>query len=126
MELRELIERYTEEQKKHQECVDTYQIKLEALSKMTQPTFYEFYEHILNDKFYTVEFENKSYECILGVDGRGSAWSEWRNGIVMTVRVREKYYLLNEHINALTNYLKEKHKGQYNHLDMQNITPSSI
>jgi hypothetical protein len=126
MELQQLIEKYNAEQKNHQEWVDSYQRKLEELSKMTQPTAEEFYENITNDKFYTVEFENKRYEYILGGDGRSSAWSEWRDGVVLTVKVRNEYYLPNELITVLTNYIKEKFNGQYNHLDMVSIRLTSF
>ena len=126
MELQELIDEYKNEQINHQEWVDSYQRKLEELSKMTQPTAEEFYENITNDKFYIVEFENKKYEYILGGDGRSSAWSEWRDGVVLTVRVRSEYYLPNELITVLTNYIKEKFNGQYNHLDMVSIRLTSF
>jgi hypothetical protein len=126
MELQELIEKYKAEQKNHQEWVESYQIKLEELSKMTQPTAEEFYENITTDKFYTTALENKQYEFILGGDGRSSAWSEWRDGVVLTVRVRSEYYLPNELITVLTNYIKEKFNGQYNHLDMVSIRLTSF
>lgn len=121
MELQQLIEQYKKELSYHQERVESYNRKLEVLSKMTQPTAEEFYENITSDKFYTVVLENKEYEYILGGDGRSSAWSEWRDGVVLTVRVKSEYYLANELITALTNYIKEKFNGQYNHLDMQSI-----
>jgi len=121
MELQQLIEKYKAEQKNHQEWVDTYRTNLERLSKMTQPTVEEFYENITTDKFYTTALENKRYEFILGGDGRSSAWSEWRDGVVLTVKVRSEYYLPKELITVLTNYVKEKFKGQYNHLDMESI-----
>jgi hypothetical protein len=126
MELQQLIEKYKAEQKNHQEWVDSYQRKLEELSKMTQPTAEEFYENITTDKFYTTALENKRYEFILGGDGRSSAWSEWRDGVVLTVKVRSEYYLPNELITVLTNYVKEKFNGQYNHLDMESIRLTSF
>lgn len=121
MELEQLIDKYKKEQKNHQEWVDSYRVKLDALSKMTQPTAEEFYENITTDKFYTTALENKRYEFILGGDGRSSAWSEWRDGVVLTVKVRSEYYLPNELVTALTNYVKEKFKGQYDNLDMESI-----
>ncbi len=126
MELQELIDKYRKDQINHQEWVDSYQIKLEVLSKMTQPTAEEFYENITTDKFYTTALENKKYEYILGGDGRSSAWSEWRDGVVLTVKVRSEYYLPNELIAVLTNYVKEKFNGQYNHLDMECIRLTSF
>jgi hypothetical protein len=126
MELQQLIEKYKAEQKNHQEWVDSYQRKLEELSKMTQPTAEQFYENITTDKFYTTALENKRYEFILGGDGRSSAWSEWRDGVVLTVKVRSEYYLPNELITVLTNYVKEKFNGQYNHLDMVSIRLTSF
>lgn len=121
MELEDRIEKYKREQSHHQSFVDSYQEKIEALLDMTQPTAEEFYENITTDKFYTTALENKKYEFILGGDGRSSAWSEWRDGVVLTVKVRSEYYLPNELIIVLTNYLKEKFNGQYNHLDMESI-----
>ena len=126
MELKELIDRYIKEQKNHQEWVDSYQIKLEALFDMTQPTSEEFYENITSDKFYTTSLENKRYEYILGGDGRSSAWSEWRDGIVLTVKVRSEFYLSNELITVLTNYIKEKFNGQYDQLEMESIRLTSF
>jgi hypothetical protein len=126
MELQQLIEEYKAEQKNYQEWVDSYQRKLEELSKMTQPTAEQFYENITTDKFYTTALENKRYEFILGGDGRSSAWSEWRDGVVLTVKVRSEYYLPNELITVLTNYVKEKFNGQYNHLDMESIRLTSF
>lgn len=126
MELQELINKYKNDQINHQEWVDSYQRKLQELSKMTQPTAEEFYENITTNKFYTTILENKQYEYILGGDGRSSAWSEWRDGVVLTVRVRSEYYLPNELITALTNYIKEKFNGQYNHLDMVSIRLTSF
>lgn len=126
MELQQLIEQYKKEQSNHQEWVESYNRKLEELSKMTQPTAEEFYENITSDKFYTVLLENKKYEYILGGDGRSSAWSEWRDGVVLTVKAKSEYYLANELITALTNYIKEKFDGQYNHLVMQSIRLTSI
>jgi hypothetical protein len=126
MQLQQLIEKYKAEQKNHQEWVDTYRTDLERLSKMTQPTVEEFYENITTDKFYTTALENKRYEFILGGDGRSSAWSEWRDGVVLTVKVRSEYYLPNELITVLTNYVKEKFNGQYNHLDMESIRLTSF
>ena len=126
MELKELIDKYINEQKNHQGWVDSYQIKLEALFDMTQPTAEEFYENITTDKFYTTCLESKRYEYILGGDGRSSAWSEWRDGIVLTVKVRSEFYLPNELITALTNYIKEKFNGQYAHLEMESIRLTSF
>jgi hypothetical protein len=126
MELKELIDRYINEQKNYQGWVDSYQIKLEALFDMTQPTAEEFYENITSDKFYTTSLESKRYEYILGGDGRSSAWSEWRDGIVLTVKVRSEFYLPNELITALTNYIKEKFNGQYTHLEMESIRLTSF
>lgn len=121
MELEQLIKECREAQSNHQHLADVYKNKLEALSKMTQPTTEEFYENITTDKFYTTVFETKKYEFILGGDGRSSAWSEPRIGVVLTVRVRSEYYLSNELVTALTNYIREKFKGQYDHWDMERI-----
>jgi len=126
MELQELIDKYKKEQSNHQEWVDSFQRKLEALSKMTQPTAVEFYQNITSDKFYTTFLENKKYEYILGGDGRSSAWSEWRDGVVLTLKVRDEYYLTNEFITTLTNYIEEKFKGQYNILNVVNIKLTSF
>ena len=117
MDLEERIEEYTKKQKEAQGLVDFYQVHLEALSKLTQPTTDEFYADLPTEKYYTADFEQKKYEYILGGDGRSSAWSEWREGSVLVVKVKEGYYLTNELILALTNYVKEKYKGQYNHLE---------
>jgi hypothetical protein len=122
MDLQELIKQCCEEQNKHQKMIDTYQRKLNALTIMTQPTVEEFYHNITTDKYYSIVFENKKYEHILGGDGRSSAWSELREGVVLTVKVKEQYYLTNEFITTLTNFIKEKYQGQYNHLDMIPIT----
>jgi hypothetical protein len=117
MELEEKITEYTKKQKEAQGLVDFYQVHLEALSKLIQPTTDEFYANLPTEKYYTTEFEEKKYEYILGGDGRSSAWSEWRDGNVLVVKVKEGYYITNELITALTNYVKEKYKGQYNHLE---------
>jgi uncharacterized membrane-anchored protein len=117
MDLEVRIEEYTKKQKSAQVTVDYYKAHLEALSKLTQPTTDEFYVNLPTEKYYTAEFEEKKYEYILGGDGRSSAWSEWRDGIVLVVKVKEGYYLTNELITVLTNYVKEKYKGQYNHLE---------
>ena len=117
MDLEERIDEYTKKQKEAQGLVDFYQVHLEALSKLTQPTTDEFYADLPTEKYYTADFEQKKYEYILGGDGRSSAWSEWREGSVLVVKVKEGYYLTNELILALTNYVKEKYKGQYNHLE---------
>ena len=117
MDLQERIEDYTKKQKEAQGVVDFYQIHLDALSKLTQPATDDFYTNLPNEKYYTLEFEDKRYEFILGGDGRSSAWSEWRDGRVMVVKVKDGYYLTNELITVLTNYVKEKYKGQYNHLE---------
>ena len=126
MELQQLIEQYKKELSNHQKWVESYNEKLESLEKMTQPTAEEFYENITSDKFYTVALENKKYEYILGGDGISSAWSEWRDGIVLTVRARDEYYLSNELITVLTNYVKEIFNGQYAYLDMMNVRLISI
>jgi hypothetical protein len=117
MDLEERIEEYTKKQKEAQGTVDFYKVHIEALSKLTQPTTYEFYANLPTEKYYTAEFEEKKYEYILGGDGRSSAWSEWREGCVLVVKVKEGYYLANELILVLTNYVKEKYKGQYSHLE---------
>jgi hypothetical protein len=122
MDLQELIKQNAEEQKWHQDYVDSYERKLNALTLMTQPTVEEFYQNITTDKYYSVIFENKKYEYILGGDGRSSAWSEWRDGVVLTVKVKKYYYLTDEFITALTKYVKEKYQGQYNHLDVISIS----
>lgn len=121
MRLQQLIDEYEKEQKNYQEWADSYKRKLDALSKLTQPTAEEFYENITSDKFYTASLENKKYEYILGGDGRSSAWSEWREGVVLVVRVKECYFIPNELITALTNYVKEKYKEKYNHLEVISI-----
>jgi hypothetical protein len=117
MDLQERIAEYTKKQKEAQGTVDYYQVHLEALSKLTQPTTDDFYVNLPTEKYYTAKFEEKRYEYILGGHGRSSAWSEWRDGIVLVVKVKEGYYLTNELTTALTNYVKEKYKGQYNHLE---------
>jgi hypothetical protein len=117
MDLEERIEEYTKKQKEAQGTVDFYKVHIEALSKLTQTTTYEFYANLPTEKYYTAEFEEKKYEYILGGDGRSSAWSEWREGCVLVVKVKEGYYLANELILVLTNYVKEKYKGQYSHLE---------
>jgi len=117
MDLELRIEEYTKKQKEAQGTVDFYKVHLEALSKLTQPTTDDFYANLPTEKYYTTEFEEKKYEYILGGDGRSSAWSEWRVGNVLVVKVKEGYYITNELITALTNYVKEKYKGQYNHLE---------
>jgi hypothetical protein len=117
MDLEERIEEYTKKQKEAQGVVDFYQIHLDSLSKFTQPTTDDFYANLPTEKYYTAEFEEKKYEYILGGDGRSSAWSEWREGYVLVVKIKEGYYLTNELITALTNYVKEKFKGQYSHLE---------
>jgi hypothetical protein len=117
MDLEEIIAEYTKKQKEAQGTVDFYKVHLEALSKVTQPTTDDFYANLPTEKYYTAEFEEKKYEFILGGDGRSSAWSEWREGCVLVVKVKEGYYFTNELIVALTNYVKEKYKGQYSHLE---------
>jgi hypothetical protein len=117
MDLEERIAEYTKKQKEAQGTVDFYKVHLEALSKVTQPTTDDFYANLPTEKYYTAEFEEKKYEFILGGDGRSSAWSEWREGCVLVVKVKEGYYFTNELIVALTNYVKEKYKGQYSHLE---------
>lgn len=117
MDLEERIEEYTKKQKEAQGLVDFYQVHVEALSKLIQPTTDEFYANLPTEKYYTAEFEEKKYEFILGGDGRSSAWSEWREGCVLVVKFKEGYYLTNELITVLTNYVKEKYKGQYSHLE---------
>jgi len=117
MDLEEKIADYTKKKKEAQGAVDFYQMHLDALSKLTQPTTDEFYSNLPNEKYYSVEFEKKKYEFILGGDGRSSAWSEWREGNVLVVKVKEGYYITNELITVLTNYVKEKYKGQYSHLE---------
>jgi hypothetical protein len=117
MDLQQRIEDYTKKQKEAQGVVDFYQIHLDSLSKLTQPTTDYFYANLPTEKYYTTEFESKKYEFILGGDGRSSAWSEWREGSVLIVKVKEGYYFNNELTTALTNYVKEKYKGQYNHLE---------
>jgi hypothetical protein len=117
MYLEERIEEYTKKQKEAQGTVDFYKVHLEALSKVIQPTTDDFYANLPTGKYYTADFEEKKYEYILGGDGISSAWSEWRKGVVLVVRVKEGYYLTNELITALTNYVKEKYKGQYSHLE---------
>ncbi len=119
MGLQQLIDECKKQKEHHQNLVNSYQKKLDNLSKMTQPTTEEFYENITSDKFYTVEFKNKKYEFILGGDGRSSAWSEWRDGVVLRFKVRNEYYLTDELIIGLTNYLREKFKGQYDHLERE-------
>ena len=126
MGLQQLIDEYEKEQKNYQEWADSFKRKLDALSKMNQPTAEEFYENITSDKFYTASFENKKYEYILGGDGRSSAWSEWREGIVLVVRVKECYFIPNELITALTNYVKEKYKQQYDHLEIISVNLNSF
>jgi hypothetical protein len=117
MDLEERIAEYTKKQKEAQGTVDFYKVHLEALSKVTQPTTDDFYANLPTEKYYTAEFEDKKYEYILGGDGRSSAWSEWREGCVLVVKVKEGYYFTNELILALTKYVKEKYKGQYSHLE---------
>ena len=117
MDLEERINEYTKKQKEAQGVVDFYQIHLDSLSKLTQPTTDDFYANLPTEKYYTAEFEEKKYEYILGGDGRSSAWSEWREGNVLVVKVKEGYYITNELITVLINYVKEKYKGQYSHLE---------
>jgi hypothetical protein len=117
MDLEERIAEYTKKQKEAQGTVDFYKVHLEALSKVTQPTTDDFYANLPTEKYYTAEFEDKKYEYILGGDGRSSAWSEWREGCVLVLKVKEGYYFTNELILALTKYVKEKYKGQYSHLE---------
>jgi hypothetical protein len=126
MDLQEIIAEYTKKQKEAQETADSYQTHLYSLSKLTQPTTDDFYANLPTKKYYTVEFEEKTYEYILGGDGRSSAWSEWRDGIVLTVKVRSEFYISNELITALTNYVKEKFNGQYDHLEMESIRLTSF
>jgi hypothetical protein len=117
MDLQEKIENYINRKKEAQGWVDFYEEELQNLSKMTQPTTDDFYANLPNKKYYTADFEEKKYEYILGGDGRSSAWSEWREGVVLVVKIKDGYYLTNELLIALTEYLKEKHKGQYNKLE---------
>jgi hypothetical protein len=117
MDLEEKIADYNKKKKEAQRTVDFYQINLDALSKLTQPTTDEFYANLSNEKYYTTGFESKKYEFILGGDGRSSAWSEWREGNVLVIKVKEGFYITNELITVLTNYVKEKYKGQYSHLE---------
>jgi hypothetical protein len=118
MELQELIDKCILEQKKHQQFVEDYQIKIDALRNTTQPTVEEFYKNITTEKYYSVALINKKYEYILGGDGRSSAWSEWRDGVVLTVYVKKEYHLTDELATALKNYTKEKYQGQWNHFEM--------
>lgn len=116
MDLQEKIDGYEKQLLKNKEQVSIYEQKLEYLKKLSQPTIDEFYANLPTDKYYTIEFEDKKYEFVLGGDGRSSAWSEWREGRVLTVKIRDEYYLTNEMLVALNSYLKEKFKGQYTHL----------
>lgn len=121
MYLEERIAEYNKYKKEAQVLVDYYQVHIDALSKLTQPTTDDFYTNLPTQKYYSAELEEKKYEYILGGDGRSSAWSEWREGCVLVVKVKEGYYLTNELITALTNYVKEKYKGQYSHLERRFI-----
>jgi hypothetical protein len=119
MDLQERIADYTKKQKEAQAVVDYYKENLKMLSKLTQPTTDEFYANLPTEKYYTTELQSKKYEFILGGDGRSTAWSEWREGNVLVVKVKEAYYITNELIIVLANYVKEKYKGQYCHLETQ-------
>ena len=126
MELQDYIEKYKQEQSIHQQSVERFQRKIEVLSNMTQVSPDEFYENITTDKFYTASIENDKYEYVLGGDGRSSAWSEWREGRVLTVTVKNEYYLSVKLIEALRNYIENKFINQYDFLKIDSIRLSSI
>jgi hypothetical protein len=117
MDLQEKINGYEKLLLKNREQVAIFEEKIEYLKKLSQPTTDEFYANLPTDKYYTIEFEDKKYEFVLGGDVRGSAWSEWREGVVLTVKIRDEYYLTNEMMVALNFYLKDKYKGQYAHIE---------
>jgi len=118
MGLQEKIDGYEKQLLKNKEQVSIYEQKLEYLKKLSQPTTDEFYANLPNEKYYTINFEDKKYEFVLGGDGRSSAWSEWRDGHVLIVKINDEFYLTNEMLVALNSYLKDKYKGQYTHLEV--------
>jgi hypothetical protein len=118
MDLQEKIDGYEKQLLKNKEQVAIYEEKLQYLKTLSQPTTDEFYANLPTKKYYTATFEEKKYEYILGGDGRSSAWSEWRFGNVLTIKIREEYYLPNDLLVSLNSYLKDKYKGQYAHLEV--------
>lgn len=118
MDLQEKIDGYEKQLLKNKEQVAIYEEKLQYLKTLSQPTTDEFYANLPTQKYYIATFEEKKYEYILGGDGRSSAWSEWRFGNVLIVKIREEYYLPNDLLVSLGSYLRDKYKGQYDHLEV--------
>ena len=118
MDLQEKIDGYEKQLLKNKEQVAIYEEKLQYLKTLSQPITDDFYANLPNQKYYTATIEEKTYEYVLGGDGRSSAWSERRLGNVLIVKIREEYYLPNDLLVSLNYYLKDKYKGQYDHLEV--------
>lgn len=54
---------------------------------------------------------NKKYEHILGGDGRSSAWSETRKGVVLELKIFKGYYLTQEQKDKVKSILKIIHSA---------------
>jgi hypothetical protein len=118
MDLQEKIDGYEKQLLKNKEQVTIYEEKLQYLKTLSQPTTDDFFANLPNQKYYTASIEEKTYEYVLGGDGRSSAWSERRLGNVLIVKIKEEYYLPNDLLVSLNFYLKDKYKGQYQHLEV--------
>ena len=67
---------------------------IEELNKLTQKVKVEDLDFLVSPLKY-VDYHTKKgiYKYILGGDGRSAPWDEQRTGIILTITVKDEYYL---------------------------------
>jgi hypothetical protein len=82
--------------------------ELKQLQDIVEVTTKDLYSNI--EQYFTVEVFYKSYERILGGDGRSSPWSETVKGNVAIVKLNNKYYITEQQKEIIKEYIYNVYK----------------
>lgn len=82
--------------------------ELQQLQDMVEVTTKDLYSNI--EQYFTAESFYKSYERILGGDGRSSPWSETVKGNVVIVKLNSKYYITEQQKQIIKEYINNVYK----------------
>jgi hypothetical protein len=106
-ELEKRKEQLNTEIEKYKNWLRIYESELNEIKSLTQPQDWELYDGI--EKFFTYVKESKSFEFVLGGDGRSKPWSEQRTGNVFIITLNEGVWLSDVQKQMLKDYVKEKY-----------------
>ena len=117
MSLQEQIKYLESQIEEHKEMLNISEKKYKALMSATQPTAKELYNGI--EKYFDLKISEGNYEHILGGDGRGMPWSEPRKGKIAKVKIKDEFYLDEEQIELVKNYVTKVHEPDVCEIDFK-------